>query len=198
MNLIEKAEAFAQIKHKGQKRRFEKKPYFVHPQRVAHILKQFKVSTRIEELVCAAYLHDTLEDTDTTYKEIATEFNPFIAKLVLELTSDESGVASLGKSKYLLNKMVSMSNYALVLKLADRMDNVNRIHWTSEKFKNKYIAETKFIIDGLKKERALTGTHKKMIREIERHLNENEATDDIDYLSFDSYHKRGVFGEAII
>jgi (p)ppGpp synthase/HD superfamily hydrolase len=198
MNLIEKAKAFAKIKHKGQVRRFENKPYYIHPKRVAHILQQFKVSRRIEELVCAAYLHDTLEDTDTTFQEIAKEFNNFIAKLVFELTSDDIGVMTSGKGPYLLNKMINMSNYALAIKLADRIDNVNRINWMPEKFKNKYITETRFIMDGLKEKRGLTGTHKKMVKEIEKHLNEQEAVEDIDYLVFDSYHKRGNFDEAVI
>lgn len=196
MNLIQKAKEFAQKKHKGQVRKFEGKPYFIHPQRVAHILKQFKLSSRkIIELVSAAYLHDTLEDTNTTYKELEKEFNPFIASLVMELTSDSSEIKIFGKSNYLLNKMINMSNYALVIKLADRIDNVNRIQWMPEGFKNKYIEETKFIIKGLIKKRPLTNIQKDMIKEIMGHLNENIAKDDIDYLSFDSYRKRGSINE---
>lgn len=194
-NIVDKAKKFAKMKHKGQVRKFENQPYFIHPKRVAHILAQFKISTRLPELICVAYLHDSLEDTDTTYEELVKEFGTFIAGLVRELTSDKTGVEELGKADYLLQKMTKMSNYALVLKLADRMDNVNKIQWTNTAFKEKYIKETEYIVSELQKKRTLSRTHKKMIEEIEKHLDKNEARDNIDYLSFDSYYNRANKGE---
>jgi len=192
-NLVEKAKTFAEMKHKGQMRKFENKPYFIHPERVAHILYQFKISKNISQLIAAAYLHDTLEDTNTTIEEIRDNFGDLVASIVLELTSDKEQITQLGKKEYLANKMAKMSSYALTLKLADRIDNVNKLNWQNDKFKNKYKEETYYILDRLKKERRLSNPQKNMVNEILTHLNENKADDDIDYLSFDSYLRRGKY-----
>lgn len=189
-DIVLKAKMFAKTKHKGQMRKLEGLPYFIHPKRVAHILYQFKVSSKINELVAAAYLHDTLEDTDTTYVELKKYFGKLVADIVTQLTSDKTMISKVGKAKYLADKMIDMTPYALTLKLADRIDNVNRLRFLSdEKFQTKYLLESKYIMDRLKKERPLTATQKRMVKEIETHLGE-DATDDVDYLSFDSYAKR--------
>ncbi|OQB40461.1 MAG: GTP pyrophosphokinase [candidate division CPR1 bacterium ADurb.Bin160] len=189
-DLVLKAKMFAKEKHKGQIRKFEQLPYFIHPKRVAHILYQFKVSAKINELVAAAYLHDVLEDTDSSYEELKKYFGKFVADIVMQLTSDKQLVSKIGKAKYLADKMISMTSYALTLKLADRIDNVNRLRFMGdEKFQSKYLIETKYIIERLKTERTLNPTQKRMIKEIETHLGD-EAVDDIDYLKFDSYIKK--------
>lgn len=190
--LVEKARIYAQSKHEGQIRKFENKPYFIHPERVAHILYQFKVSKNINGLIAAAYLHDVVEDTNTSIEEIKELFGDLVASIVLELTSDKNEIKRFSKKEYLANKMLNMSNYALTLKLADRIDNVNRIQWSPEKFKLKYAEETDYIINKLKEKRKLTAAQGRMIKEIELHLNKILAKDDIDYLTFDSYYKRGM------
>ena len=150
-DLVLKAKMFAKEKHKGQIRKFEQLPYFIHPKRVAHILYQFKVSAKINELVAAAYLHDVLEDTDSSYEELKKYFGKFVADIVMQLTSDKQLVSKIGKAKYLADKMISMTSYALTLKLADRIDNVNRLRFMGdEKFQSKYLIETKYIIERLK------------------------------------------------
>ena len=65
--LPSQAEKFAQKSHQGLFRHDKKTPYIVHPIRVARLLADEKQS---EALVAAAYLHDTLEDTSTTYAEL--------------------------------------------------------------------------------------------------------------------------------
>lgn len=187
--IVRKAQDFAKEKHKGQIRKFEQKPYYIHPKRVAHILYQFKISRNINKLIAAAYLHDIVEDTDTTLEEIRENFGDLVASIVDEITTDKTESQLIGKKEYLANKMLKMSSYALTLKLADRIDNVNKIQWTPDSFKNKYIEETYYIIEKIKKRR-LTNAQKEMINEIENHLNDITAKEDIDYLSFDSYHKR--------
>lgn len=188
-DLAERAKAFAKEKHKGQLRKFEQLPYFIHPKRVAHILFQFKESKYLDHLIAAAYLHDTLEDTDTNYKELRKNFGKIVADIVMQLTSDKTLISKVGKAQYLADKMVNMTSYTLTLKLADRIDNVNRLSMQNEDFKNKYLVETRYIVDRLKKERPLTQTQKNMIMEIESHIGDR-PDNDIDYLSFDSYYKR--------
>ena len=122
--MLEKALVFARVKHGGQVRRVTNVPYVTHPIRVSHLVSRYKVSKHQEDLQAAALLHDTLEDTNTTVEEIAREFGGMVVSLVVELTSDQQQVASMGKTSYLRKKLLGMSSYALVIKLCDRLDNV--------------------------------------------------------------------------
>ncbi len=154
---------FAQEKHKGQVRKFSGKEYFVHPSSVAKLVNKF---TKDKDLVAAAYLHDTLEDTNATEKELRENFGKTITDLVKELTSSDEGIKRLGKAKFLLDKMSKMSEGALTVKLCDRLDNVKDLDTGSAKFKDKYTKETNFILDNLK--RKLTPVQKKIIKEIRK------------------------------
>lgn len=124
-SLVIKALTFAAHKHKGQERRGSGLPYITHPIIVMELVQQYKgESKHIEELRCAALLHDVLEDTECTYAEIEREFGPLVASLVMELTSDEVAIQELGKNDYLKQKMLKMSQYAFTLKLLDRLSNI--------------------------------------------------------------------------
>ena len=120
MDVIE----FIKIKHEGQFRKFTLSPYYIHPVRVASLVYKHKESHKIDELVIASLLHDTLEDTCTTEKEIEDKFGLQVLSLVQELTTDKEDCIPQGKSDYLANKMISMSSWALVIKLCDRLDNI--------------------------------------------------------------------------
>jgi (p)ppGpp synthase/HD superfamily hydrolase len=153
-------------KHKGQIRR-DGTAYINHPIRVANHVILAKQSHRFDDIVIASYLHDTIEDTDTTYEEIQELFGNLVADLVLEVTSDKSEIKRLSKVEYLKNKMLKMSSWALVIKLADRLDNIADLIHADEKFRKKYVKETVEIINYLKLKRELTKTHKKFINAIE-------------------------------
>ena len=123
--LVIKAIQFAAEKHKGQVRRGTGLPYITHPMIVMELVQKYKgTSKHIDELKTAALLHDTLEDCECSYQEIEREFTPLVASLVLELTSDTVRIKELGKNEYLKQKMVLMSQYALTLKLLDRLSNI--------------------------------------------------------------------------
>lgn len=123
--LVLKAIQFAAHKHKGQERRGSGLPYVTHPIIVMELVQHYKgTSKHIEELKCAALLHDVLEDTECTYAEIEREFGPLVASLVMELTSDEVRLKEIGKNEYLKQKMLKMSQYAFTLKLLDRLSNI--------------------------------------------------------------------------
>ena len=122
--MILKAIEFSTLKHEGQVRKGTGKPYITHPIMVSYVLAQYKQSKNIEELICAALLHDTLEDTDTSFVEIANEFTPLVASLVLELTNDDNIISQIGKLEYFKIKWLGLSNYGLILKLADRLSNL--------------------------------------------------------------------------
>ena len=57
------------------------------------------------DLIAAAHLHDTIEDTNTTEQDIKKLFGGLVASLVKELTSDKEKISQIGKTQYLLNKM---------------------------------------------------------------------------------------------
>ena len=123
--LIIQAIQFASEKHKNQVRRGSGLPYVTHPIIVSELIRKYKGnSVNIEALICAALLHDTLEDTDTNYHEIERLFGTLVASLVFELTSDEVAIEKMGKNEYLMQKMVTMSSYGLVCKLCDRLSNI--------------------------------------------------------------------------
>jgi hypothetical protein len=161
--LIDEALEFATTKHEGQTRAGGK-PYIKHPISVANSVRAFKNSKNIDALISAALLHDTLEDTDATYEEIKTLFGGLTASLVKELTTDFDKSDEVGKAKYLSQKMATMSSYALVIKLADRLDNVQDIATAkTPEWRQRYRNETEEILNYIERNRVLSGTHKKII-----------------------------------
>ena len=80
-SLIESAAAFAKTMHEGQTRA-SGEPYYTHPLEVAGILADMKMDTAT---ILTAILHDTLEDTPATYKEISTKFGKEVADLTKQI-----------------------------------------------------------------------------------------------------------------
>lgn len=156
---------FATLKHKGQVS-FDRSPYINHPIRVRENVRRFKCSKNIETLSAVALLHDTLEDTDTTFEELVKEFGVMIAYLVLEVTTNEEMKKILGKTVYLELEMKSMSSYALVIKLCDRLDNVGDLRNASPSFRVKYVRETLEILEYVSLNRNLSKTHLVIMRSI--------------------------------
>ena len=87
---VKKAYDFAAKMHADQKRR-SGEPYIIHPIQVANILAQMKMD---EETLAAAFLHDVVEDTDTTLQQLKEMFGAKVAMLV-------DGVTKLGKIEYI-------------------------------------------------------------------------------------------------
>lgn len=167
-----KAVRFAAKKHRKQTRS-DGTPYISHPVRVAQYVKNYKKSHNLDALISAAYLHDTIEDTDTTHEDLKKLFGGLVASLVKELTSDEKEIERLGKTEYMSRKMAGMSSWALVVKLADRLDNVQDIATAkTPAWRQKYKKETESVLSRIEKERVLSGTHKKLIGLIRKKLDE--------------------------
>ena len=170
--ITESSLAYATKAHKGQTRS-DGTPYISHPVRVANFVKQFKKSHRIDALIKAAHLHDTIEDTDTTAEDLEKLFGGLVASLVKELTTDEIEKEKIGKTAYLTKKMSGMSSWALVIKLADRLDNVQDLRVAhTKKWADKYSKQTQDILDGLEKGRKLSASHKKIVAAIRKKLDE--------------------------
>ncbi len=150
--MILKAIKFAERKHKGQTRKVSGKPYLTHPIMASYILVKYKKSKHMEELIVAMLLHDTIEDTKTTFIELAKNFTTLVASLVHELTNIDEEIKLVGKKEYLLKKMLGMSNYALVCKLIDTMVNIE------DNPSQKYVEDTIVNLITLKSKRKLTKT----------------------------------------
>ncbi len=170
---VKQALHYATQAHSGQTRSGGE-PYIGHPVRVAQIIEKYKQSHNIDALIAAAYLHDTIEDTDTTHEALHDLFGGLVASLVQELTSDLEKIKQVGKKEYLAKKMAhEMSSWGLLIKLADRLDNVKDIATAkTPEWRARYRDETLHIMDYIEQNRALSDTHKKLISLIREKLNE--------------------------
>lgn len=126
--LLEKAFKFARTAHKGVKRK-NGEPYISHPVEVALILADLRMDV---ETLCAALLHDTIEDTSVTFEDIESGFSRPIAELVDGVTKiTRISVHSLSDSQAAtIRKMfVAMSKdiRVIVIKLADRLHNMRTL-----------------------------------------------------------------------
>ncbi len=126
--LIESAAEFAKKMHEGQTRA-SGEPYYTHPLEVAGILADMRMDPAT---IITAILHDTLEDTPATFKEIQTKFGKEVADLVngvSKLTKIESQTIE-GKQAENFRKLVlAMSEdiRVLLVKLADRLHNMRTL-----------------------------------------------------------------------
>lgn len=120
MDLIIKAKRFAETAHQGLTRKDGITPYITHPIRVAELLQKAGAS---KELICAGYLHDVVEDTPVSLKEIQAEFGERIAFLVAAHTEDKSKTWRQRKQQTIdtLNSAESEVKYLII---ADRLDNL--------------------------------------------------------------------------
>ena len=161
---------FASEKHSGQYRADGVTPYINHPILVAELVKQYKQSKNIDAIVAAALLHDTLEDTYTSYRELVDNFGEMVASMVMEVTNASYVPYLVGKDQYLKNKMLVMSNYALVIKLADRLANVIDCKTLPKERKERLTLDTNEIIKCLEDNRKLTSAQINLINKIKEEL----------------------------
>jgi (p)ppGpp synthase/HD superfamily hydrolase len=114
---------FAKRKHDATRaiRRASGKPYIVHPDAVAKIVDAYGGD---DDQVKIAMLHDTLEDTDASYEDIVDLDGDEIANDVRMLTNDRDSIDRLGKEEYMNQKLLSLPNNVLFIKLADMLHNI--------------------------------------------------------------------------
>lgn len=126
VTLVSKARAFAIQKHKSQM--WGDKPYIRHLELTADEVWRQSYSIPLVHaykrwaLMAAAYLHDTLEDTETTLEELTTEFGPYIAGLVNAVTDGQGESRNIRKAAA-YPKMRGNSE-ATLIKLCDRKVNI--------------------------------------------------------------------------
>jgi (p)ppGpp synthase/HD superfamily hydrolase len=133
-NLI-KAKVFAATRHSGQKDNNNEDYYMNH---LLPVCEAVMCLTNNEEIWMAAILHDTLEDTSTTYEELEKEFGTRVADLVNEVTHEGSA------DEYGFYFPRLKSQDAILIKLCDRASNISRMQSWNEKRKQHYLKKTKF------------------------------------------------------
>lgn len=139
MKTYQDAYLFAFQKH-GKTLDDEGKLYFdAHLVPVANIIKMV---TDDETVWMAAILHDTIEDTDTTYKELKSVFGQRVADLVNEVTHDGR------KDSYGYYFPRLLSRDAYLIKFADRLSNLSRMSAWDKQKQAHYMRKSKFWKDG--------------------------------------------------
>lgn len=133
---LSKAYDFALKAHEKQKRD-EGSPYIIHPVAVANILTDLKLDSAT---IATGLLHDTIEDTQATYKTIEKEFGKEVADLVdgvTKISAYENQAASDSKAENFRKLILATSKdiRVLLVKLADRLHNMRTIQFVSKKEK---------------------------------------------------------------
>ncbi len=118
-----RAASFASRKHRGQTRADNATPYFSHIARVTLILSHV-FGVRDPETLTAAFLHDTLEDTDTDYDELAELFGEKVADYVVALTKNVMLPKKKRESEY-EKRLIAAPENVKIAKMADIYDNVS-------------------------------------------------------------------------
>lgn len=140
---IRKAYDYAEKAHRGQVR-ISGDAYIIHPLNVAYILTGLHLD---DETICAALLHDVVEDTCTTLEEMDAEFGRNIMELI-------DGVTKLGRIEYMSKEDVKLENYrkmflamakdirVIMIKLADRLHNMRTLKYMREDKRQRIAKET--------------------------------------------------------
>jgi guanosine-3',5'-bis(diphosphate) 3'-pyrophosphohydrolase len=160
------AAQFAAFKHREQRRKgADKSPYINHPLALAGTLA---VDAGVEdvEVVMAAILHDTIEDTKTTQAELEQHFGRTVASVVAEVT-DEKGQSKRLRKYLQVTHAPGLSERAKLVKLADKISNLRDIiarppaGWDMKR-KQEYFDWAKRVVDGLR------GIHPQLEAEFDR------------------------------
>ena len=153
--LILKAAHYSALKHRDQRRKDKyASPYVNHPISVAKIISEIG---KIEdpEVLAAALLHDTIEDTETTVEELLDNFGERVCKLVQEVTDDKT-LPKLERKQKQINHAKELSGGATLIKLGDKISNVTDItntpptNWDSDR-KLKYFDWAEKVINNCPK-----------------------------------------------
>ncbi len=146
LELVKKAYNFAREKHKDQKRK-SGEPYFVHLEQTALLICKIRLD---EDTICAALLHDVIEDQHVTRQELIDEFNEQIADIV-------EGVTKLAKTNYQSREEAQAESFrkmliamakdirVILVKLCDRLHNMRTLEFKDEEAQERISRETKDI-----------------------------------------------------
>ncbi|MEQ1683480.1 MAG: HD domain-containing protein [Burkholderiaceae bacterium] len=152
--IVLNAAAFAAHKHRDQRRKDDAaSPYINHPLALARVLAVEGGIVDVATL-CAALLHDTIEDTETTGEEIEGEFGPEVRHLVEDVTDDKS-LPKAERKRAQVDHAAHINSKAKRVKLADKICNLRDValtppaDWPIER-RREYFDWAKSVIDRLR------------------------------------------------
>jgi guanosine-3',5'-bis(diphosphate) 3'-pyrophosphohydrolase len=133
------------IRKHGVQQRRDGSPYFVHPIRVAEILRGIGGVDDMD-VVIAAVLHDLIEDTECEWANLEQRFGKRVADLVAILTGDMR-LPKPARRQEIVERIRAADTDAKAVRLADRLDNVTDMNGFSQTRKREYIEESKLILE---------------------------------------------------
>ena len=149
--LLLRALSFSAEKHRDQRRKgADASPYINHPIAVAEVLARTGVTD--PEILAAAVLHDTIEDTETSGEELESRFGPRIRRLVEEVTDDKSLPKEVRKDLQIAHAP-DLSEGAKQIKIADKTCNARDVThaapegWSGER-RLEYLEWTQEVVAG--------------------------------------------------
>lgn len=176
MNLLLSAINFSAQKHRNQRRKNPmQEPYINHPISVADRLA--KASVTDVNVLAAAILHDTVEDTETTLDELRAQFGETIATIVSEV-SDDKTLPKERRKQLQIEHAPHCSHSAKLVKLADKLDNLSDllvsipISWSPERVAE-YFSWSEKVISGLR------GTNSTLETQLDDVLSKRQVAVDI-------------------
>lgn len=143
--------AFARKSHGEQKRKYKDELYIEHLIRVAEMVKSVSHSP---QMIAAAYLHDVVEDTEVTLRQVAMTFGKRVGILVEELTDEFTNekyphLNRRWRKKKETERISTISWDAKTIKLADIIDNLPSISHNDPGFSKKYTPEMEALVEVL-------------------------------------------------
>jgi len=128
LDIVKFAKLFAKDKHVGQFRNDDITPYWHHLRQVVHNLQVMGITE--ESILCAGWLHDTIEDTDTSFDSIQDSFGFEIAKIVSDVTK-ETRLPKIQRDKKYIKQLSNSIWQAKIIKLADILANTSDLKNTT-------------------------------------------------------------------
>ena len=197
-DLLTKAYIFTAKVHKGQSR-ISGEPYISHPLEVARLLAELRQDP---ETVCAGLLHDTVEDTATTLKEVDEHFGQDVAELVdgvTKLAKIDVSNTQVRQAESYRKMLIAMAKdiRVIIIKLADRLHNALTLHHLPQKSRERIARETAEIYAPLAN-RIGIGWLKGALEDVAfKHLHPKEFIE-IDEMLRDGLKDREAYMELII
>jgi guanosine-3',5'-bis(diphosphate) 3'-pyrophosphohydrolase len=151
MNRIIEAVQFAAAKHGTQKRKGTGRPYTDHLYRVAGAVAERvnAINMMAEDLVVAALLHDTLEDTTATKEEISQKFGWQVLAYVVAMTKAKDDRPRRVRNAEYFERLKKAPVVVKILKMIDRLDNLGEIMGMEASFIKKYCTESLELLDAI-------------------------------------------------
>lgn len=145
--IINEAIIFAMDKHSKQFRKYTGEPYWVHLAQVAGLVTSVTTDPKI---IAIAWLHDILEDTDTSFSEISGQFGAKVACGVSFLSDAEDG-NRITRKELSRKRLATAPDYIQNIKVCDLISNTSSIVLHDPKFAKVYLEEKRLLLECLSK-----------------------------------------------